>query len=97
MNVFEKATAALKNNDFDKMFEYLEKLTKREIMKWSDELVCKHKIDYEEDFYDKLTDEQLKKMQYLLSSKREARMILSKKESERTEQDWIDLKATDWG
>lgn len=97
MNVFEKATASLKNNDFDKMFEYLEKLTKREIMKWSDELVLKHKIDYEEDFYDKLTDEQLKKMQYLLSSEREARMILSKKESERTEQDWIDLKATDWG
>lgn len=90
----EKATEAVKANDIEKVLKELEEMSMRDIMKWIKELINIHGIDYES-FEDGFSDEQYKRYKYLLSSERDIKRIMSKKESELTDDDWFDLRAAD--
>ena len=48
------------------------------------------------DLYEKLTDTELEKFKYLMSSERERKYLMAIPEEEMTDQDWLNLRSCDF-
>lgn len=80
---------------YDELIEELEKLPPRSFTAFYKAFSDTGK-DLYYDLEEKLTEEQRKKFRWLGSSEREREYLLSIPEGEMTEQDWFDLKTTDF-
>jgi hypothetical protein len=80
---------------YDKGIKEIKNLPPRAIYEFIDELQKKGK-DFVDDFLIHLSDDQYKEWKWLASSKRVQEYIMSIPEKDLTEQDFADLKSTDF-
>lgn len=83
------------NKNYDLVLNELEKLPPRAINEFAEEF-RKHKKEAGSDFLDQLSDEQYDRFRELSSTQRERDYFMSIPDEEMTDQDWADLRATDF-
>lgn len=83
------------DRNYKKVLEELEKLPPAMMVEFAEEFK-KHGQNANDDFVDLLDNEEYKLFKYLESSERKRNYLASISDKEMTEQEWADLKATDF-
>lgn len=94
MTIKQLYELALKKK-YDLVLDELEKMPPRALIEFADEF-RKHNKYAGSEFLDHLSDEQYDRFKQLGSTQRERNYLMSIPDEKKTEQDWADLRATDF-
>lgn len=89
--LFELADAG----SYDELMDALEAMPPRMLMRFAESFEKKGKNIFE-DLIDDFTEAQKERMHWLGSSEREREYLMSIPDEEMTDEDWFDLRATDF-
>lgn len=80
---------------YDEMLDILEKMPPRMLDRFCN-LFCKDGHDVYYDLEEHFTDKQLEKFKWLASTERAREYLMAIPDEKMTDQDWFDLRATDF-